>query len=332
MQCKCSRTSVPLAARCATFVALVVALPAHAQQLVIVDQTYTASADNTEQSHFVAELQPGIPASLVEPTDYANGRFHVELEILEAPSDTLTNYNICLHNSSGYACLPYLPYMGRGSYDAEPVFNRIWNYGEVDWSQGISKVELILKNEGEMYVHADPDFYPYRARLKLFLVAEGASFDPTMESANDPDDEPKAGSGGSPATGGRGGSAAQGGESGSEGGSSAGEAGTGGTVATAGSSAATAGASAAAGGGAAGGASTKPAQPVTTAGRSGSAGIVAIGEDAGTPTSESRRISDQLENTSGCSISAPGATDDLNNLWPLLPLALLATRRRKRAA
>jgi len=336
MQCKCSRTSVQLAARCATFVALVAALPAHAQQFVLVDQTYTATADNTDESHFVAELQSGIPANFSQPTDYANGTFHVELEILEAPSETLTNYNICLHNSSNYACLPYVPYMGEGTYDADPVFNTIWNYQEVDWSQGVSKVELILKNQGEMLVHGNADFYPYKAHLKLWVVAEGASFDPTMGSTN----EPEAGRGGSPAAGGRGGSAAQGGAPGSGGrsGSAASQGGSGGSVSNAGSNAATAGKPAAAGSGAAvgtaGTAGSRPAQPSGSAGRagsvsSGSSGTAAARDDAGTDTSESRRISDQLENTSGCTVSAPHATPT-NGAWSLLALGLFAARSRRR--
>jgi MYXO-CTERM domain-containing protein len=332
MQCKCSRTSVPLAARCATFVALVAASPAYAQQFVLVDQTYTATAENTDDSHFVAELQSGIPANFSAPTDYANGRLHVELEILEAPGETLTNYNICLHNSSNYACLPYVPYTGEGTYDADPVFNTIWNYEEVDWSQGVNKVELILKNQGEMLVHDNAAFYPYKAHLKLFVVAEGSRFDPTMENTN----EPEAGTGGTPATGGRGGSTAQAGAPGSGGksGSSASQGGAGGSATNVGSGVATAGKSGSgAAVGAAGAAGTKPAQPAGSAGRAGSvgaSGTVAANDDAGVDTSESRSIREQLENTSGCSVSAPGASSKYG-AWSLLALGLLTVRRRKRA-
>lgn len=332
MQCKCSRTSAPLAARCATVVALVTASPAYAQQFVLVDQTYTATAENTDDSHFVAELQSGIPANFATPTDYANGRLHVELEILEAPGETLTNYNICLHNSSNYACLPYVPYTGEGTYDADPVFNTIWNYEEVDWSQGVNKVELILKNQGEMLVHGNAAFYPYKAHLKLFVVAEGSRFDPTMENTN----EPEAGTGGTPASGGRGGSAAQAGAPGSGGksGSSASQSGAGGSAPNAGSGAATAGKSgSSAAVGAAGAAGTKPAQPAANAGRAGNlgaSGTVAANDDAGVNTAESRSIREQLENTSGCSVSAPGATRT-RGVWTLLALGLFAARRRKRA-
>jgi MYXO-CTERM domain-containing protein len=333
MQCKCSRTSVPLAAYCATFVALVAASPVYAQQFVLVDQTYTATAENTEDSHFVAELRSGIPANFSAPTDYANGRLHVELEILEAPGETLTNYNICLHNSSNYACLPYVPYTGEGTYDADPVFNMIWNYEEVDWSQGVNKVELILKNQGEMLVHGDAAFYPYKAHLKLFVVAEGARFDPTMENTN----EPEAGTGGTPPSGGRGGSAAQAGAPGSAGksGLSASQGGAGGSGTNAGSVAATAGKSGAASPavGTAGAAGAKPAQPAGSAGRAGSvgaSGTVAAGDDAGVDTAASPSIREQLENTGGCSVSAPGAARTYG-AWSLIVLGLLAARRRKRS-
>jgi hypothetical protein len=333
MQCKCSRTSVQLAARCATFVALVAALPAHAQQFVLVDQTYTATADNTDESHFVAELKSGIPGNFSAPTDYANGRLHVDLEILEAPSETRTFYNICLHNSSNYACLPYVEYTGKGTYSADPVFTTIWNYAEVDWAQGVNKVELILKNESETLVHGDANFYPYKAHLKLYVVAEGARFDPTMENT----EEPEAGTGGSPATGGRGGTAAQAGEPGSGGrsGSPASRAGSGGASSGGGgSNAATAGKSAAAGSGAAVGSAgtggAKPAQPATTAGSTGTAGTLAA-NDAGTDTSESRSITEQLENTSGCSLTGV-RTARAYSAWPLLALGLLAARRGSRGS
>jgi MYXO-CTERM domain-containing protein len=338
MQCKCSRTSLKLAAHCATFVALVAALPAHAQQFVLVDQTYTATAENTDESHFVAELKSGIPANFVTPTNYSNGRLHVELEVLEAPSATKTLYNICLHNSSNYACLPYVEYTGEGTYEADPVFNTIWNHGEVDWTQGVSKVELILKNEGEQLVHGNADFYPYRAHLKLYVIAEGSRFDPTMENTT----APEAGTGGTPPSAGRGGATAQAGEPGTGGRSSAAgrsgssanpnpnpnQGGTSGSAGPAGNPSGRGGASGMAG------AAGRPAQPTATAGRAGSAGTAGVRSavnvvDAGADTAESRSISAQLENTSGCSVTALGANRAFA-AWPMLALGLLAVRRRRR--
>ena len=325
MQCKCSRTSVQLAARCATLVALVAALPAQAQQFVLVDQTYTASADNTDESHFVAELKPGIPPDFSEPVDYANGRLHVELEILKAPSSTKTLYNICLHNSSNYACLPYVEYTGEGSYDADPVFDTIWNYEEVDWTEGVNKVELILKNERELLVHADEDFYPYQAHLKLYVVAEGSRFDPSMEDTR----EPEAGSGGSTTMGGTGGSGAQAGEPGSGGrsGAAASPGGSGG-VDAAGSDGASAGQPGAPAGGAdTGGVGGRLASTAGRAGSTNTPGTVTAGDaDAGADTA--RSIREQLENTSGCSLTVL-TPNTSHRAWLLLALGLVTLRRVK---
>lgn len=332
MQCKCSRTSFRLAARCATFVALVASVPAHAQQFVLVDQTYTANKDNTEDSHFTAELEPGIPANLRAPTNYAEGSVHVDLEIIEAPSSEMTLYNICLENSTNYACLPYVMYAGKGTYKADPKLETIWQYDKVDWTKGVTKVSLILKDKDEQKVQGAADYYPYKAHVTLTMVADGSTFEPGKGTTD-------MGSGtagaGMPSTGGRGGEPADNAGSGGSGGKTSTpstQAGSGGTVSNNGSSA-TAGKAATGGAGASaatsGGSGTKATQPPATTGTAGTA----------TPTSGSKlpavdtgaddkpSIRDQLENTSGCSVATLGVR--AGSAWPWLALAMFALRRRR---
>src|SRR5687767_1633584 len=86
-----------------------VASQARAQdQVEFLDVTYTATAANTENSHYYVDLSAG-PADWREPVDYASGRVHARLEVLSKPSDEPTLYNICFEGTPSYACMPYSP-------------------------------------------------------------------------------------------------------------------------------------------------------------------------------------------------------------------------------
>ncbi|HET8939681.1 MAG TPA: hypothetical protein VFN67_39855 [Polyangiales bacterium] len=327
-----------LAARCATFVALVAPIPAHAQQFVLVDQTYTANKDNTEDSHFTAELEPGIPADFRSPTNYAEGSVHVDLEILEAPSTMMTKYNICLENSSNYACLPYVMYAGKGTQTADPKLMSIWQYDKVDWSKGVTKVSLILKDNAEEKVQGNADYYPYKAHVTLTVVAKGSTFDPDKGttdmggSAGRPGMQGSGGRGG--ATAGQAGSSGSGGKSSTQAGSGGGATNNGGSSAnsaTAGKTGAAGGAGASAA--ASGSAGVKAVQPpptttVTAGTGTPTSGAALSGVDAGSDDRHS--ITSQLENTSGCSVGALGGVR-ASAMWPWLALSVLALRRRKRS-
>jgi hypothetical protein len=200
--------------------AAVSASRARAEQFVLVDLTYEATAQNTMDSHFVAMPASNIPKNLKTPIDYASGTAYVHFEILTKPSAAKTLYNICFENPSNYACLPYPPaYTATGKYDFNAKFSAFWQGDLVDWSMGITKLQLVLKDEKETKVQGDAMFYPTKIHVTITLVSPGSTYVPPDMAA--------AGTGG--ATAGRGGA---GGAMGAAGGG--GRGGAGGMRATAG--------------------------------------------------------------------------------------------------
>ena len=157
----------------------VFAAPAAAQQVVIIDATYTATSENTSDSHYRVDPDVETPANWRAPVDYAAGKVHARLEVLEKPSAVGTLYNICFEATPSYACMPYSPeYTEPGVYDFEYPFSAFYQYDQVDWSQGTERIALILKDEGETKVQGDPDFYPTRIHITLTLLAPGTTYEP----------------------------------------------------------------------------------------------------------------------------------------------------------
>jgi hypothetical protein len=183
--------------------AAVVAAPrAHAEQFVLIDLTYEATAQNTMDSHFVGTPATNIPKNLKSPIDYASGTAYVRFEVLTKPSAAKTLYNICFENPSNYACLPYPPaYTATGKYEFNAKFSAFWQGNLVDWAMGVTKLQLVLKDETEAKVQGNPMFYPTKIHLTITIVSPGSTYVPPDAAA--------AGTGAS-GTGGMGGAAAGG--------------------------------------------------------------------------------------------------------------------------
>lgn len=308
---------------------------AHAQQFVVVDETYTATAMNTNDSHFDIAPKSGIPADWTKPTNYAMGKAYVELEILEKPSDVKTLYNICFVNSANYACMPYAPtYTTTGPNPFNQPFSSFYQNDVMDWSKGVSKVQIVLKDEMQTKKQGDANFYPMKAHVTISIVAPGATYvKPTSGGST-------AGSGGSamPAAGaaaaGRGGSAAPRAGSGGTGGRRA-AAGSGGAPAAAAGMSAPAPSMNAGSGGkpnaagsaaapSAGKSATPAVNPAADGGSAGTSSNMLTPSAAG-----SHSIGDQLEDSSGCSATRVhrGGTSAILLLL-FAPLAGLRKRRR----
>lgn len=305
---------------CALWVSVLAthAATAHAQQFVLIDAEYTATADNTDDSHYRVEPEASIPEDWRAPVDYASGKIYVSLDILEKPSDAPTLYNICFETDGKAACMAYPPaYTAPRHLDFNQSFESLWNSTVVPWDQGVDKVALILKDADQKKKQGDPEFYPTKVHVVITVVAPGSKYDPPTS----PSQPAAAGSGGA---GGRAGGAGKAGGEASHAGASGGAGHAAGSGSSAGHSAAgTASAGTHAGGaGAAGFASAGRAGTVASAGTSAPAA-------AGTSsTSVPPATSSSASDSGGCSVSDPhGAAIDLS--WLALAGSFMLARIRR---
>ena len=159
--------------------------PARAEQFVVVDETYTATAQNTDDSHYRVDPRAGSPTNWRSPVDYASGRAHARLEVITKPSTRKTLYNICYEATPSYACMGYSPaYTAPGVYDFEFPFSTFYQYNMVDWSKGVRKIALILKDENEAKKQGDPAFYPTKIHITITIVAPGGTYVPPTAMAD----------------------------------------------------------------------------------------------------------------------------------------------------
>jgi len=173
-----------LATRAASSTALAVlstistcSVTARAEQFQLADVTYTATAENTQDSHFRVPVSSKTPEDWCSPVDYTNGSVAVQLDVLDKPSSTPTLFNVCFEGPGGAACMPYSrAYTGPGRNDFSSPFRAFWQVDEMDWSRGVDQVALILKDQDENKRQSDPLFYPTRLHAVITISTErGAS-------------------------------------------------------------------------------------------------------------------------------------------------------------
>jgi hypothetical protein len=120
---------------------------ASAEQFVVGEATYTHSAQTTKDSHFYVNPTPETPDNWASPVDYANGSVHVRLEVKTKPSDAPTRYQICFEMNQNYCCTDQAPpYTEPGIYEWDTDVVDMWRPGPVDFTQGIRRSSLILKD------------------------------------------------------------------------------------------------------------------------------------------------------------------------------------------
>jgi hypothetical protein len=179
-----ARHSFPYAPLALAFV-LAGALPVRAEQVLVIDKTYTATADNTMDSHFridPGDGAPDAPANWSAPVNYAGGSVHVRFEVVTKPSAAVTLLNVCFEGTPNYACMPYSdPYTTTGEYDFEYTFASFYQHDMVNWSMGVKKIPFILKRENQEKPQGDPDFYPTKMHVRLWLITQGAAFVPPQD-------------------------------------------------------------------------------------------------------------------------------------------------------
>jgi hypothetical protein len=182
---------------------------ARADQVVVTDVTYTHSADTTSDSHYHVSPLAGTPSNWNSPVDYIKGSVHVLLEVKTKPvGDTPTKFQICFEGTPSYGCTTQSPtYTKAGTYEWTSTFSSSMGFyygGDVDWSKGVNKIALILKDTMNNKPAGDPKYMPTDLHVEVTLLSQGASYKkappPAAGSAAPPVDaapRPAAGSGGS---------------------------------------------------------------------------------------------------------------------------------------
>lgn len=152
---------------------------ARAEQFIVTDVTYTHSADTTSDSHYRVSPLAGTPTNWRSPIDYASGSVRVHLEVKTKPSDTQTRFQVCFEAMPSYGCTDQSPvYTKTGTYEWTTKFEDFYYGGEVDWSKGVSKIALILKDANNNKPQGDPKFVPTDLRVEVALLTSGASYVP----------------------------------------------------------------------------------------------------------------------------------------------------------
>jgi MYXO-CTERM domain-containing protein len=173
---------------------------ASADQVVVTEVRYVHSATTTSDSHYRLEPLGETPPDLRAPVDYASGSAWVRLEVFTKPSDAPTRFQVCFEASPTYACTDQAPvYRTTGIYEWETPFSRFYQGSLVDWSRGLGRVALILKDD--MNRKPAPEnvgeeisrmYMPTEVRVTVTLVSPGGTYvppAPTMPDAGmlDPD-------------------------------------------------------------------------------------------------------------------------------------------------
>ena len=173
----------------------VLAAPAAAAQFVVTEVTYQHSATTTTDSHNRLDPSATTPANWKAPVDYATaGKVHVRLEVFTKPSDAKTRFQICFEATPSYACTDQSPvYTTTGIYDWETTFPKFYQYDKVDWTKGVKKIALILKDDRngkpapENVGEATSKLYmPTDLRVTVTVVAPGSVYEapaPTVVDA-----------------------------------------------------------------------------------------------------------------------------------------------------
>ena len=170
--------------------------PGAAAQFVLFDVTFTFTkedADNSKPSpsHYYVkgdQLNPTRPRDWTAPVDYRNGTVHVRLEVLKKPhGNEPTTWSICYIPNKGigkgYGCTGTAVYRAEGVYEKDVSMKSFWRNDAIDWSQGIKRMDLVIKDDsgGSGHAHKRKDaekFFPTRVRMTVVQVSAGSKYDP----------------------------------------------------------------------------------------------------------------------------------------------------------
>jgi MYXO-CTERM domain-containing protein len=163
------------------------AVPVRAQQLVLANLTYTATAKNTTNSGYRVPVPEGTPTNWKTPYDLTAGTAYARFEVLAKPSDEKTLYNVCFSLAADkLTCMPLSqPFTGKGVYNIISAVSAFWNYDQVDWTMGVRQVVLILKDGSGKLVQGDPKYFPITIKTTITFVPPGAHYMPPPSDEED---------------------------------------------------------------------------------------------------------------------------------------------------
>jgi MYXO-CTERM domain-containing protein len=159
---------------------------ANAEQFVIADATYTHSGQTTSDSHYPVMPTAETPTNWQSPVDYTKGSVHVRLEVKTKPSATPTRFQICFEMKTNYCCTDQAPaYTAPGVYEWDTGVEQLWRPGPVDFTTGVVRSQLILKdtNNGKPSpenVGQDTSalYMPTDLSVTVTVVSNGADYQP----------------------------------------------------------------------------------------------------------------------------------------------------------
>lgn len=157
-----------------------------AAQVVVTELTYTHSGTTTRDSHMTLSPLPGTPANWVSPVDYTQGTAVVRLEVFTKPTTAATRFQICFEGTPSYACTDQAPaYTTPGVYTWTSRFTNFYQFNQVNWSQGVRRISLILKNTTNgkpspenVGATESARYMPTDLRVTVTLVSAGSTYQP----------------------------------------------------------------------------------------------------------------------------------------------------------
>jgi hypothetical protein len=165
-----------------------------AEQFTLIDVTFTFTKDDAfnskpNQSHYYVRgdaVNPQRPKDWTSPVDYRNGTVHLRLEVLEKPEGGQpTSWSVCYIPNKGlqhgYGCIGTGAYKEKGVVEKDLSMTTFWQNDNIDWTQGIKEMHLVIKDDHNMHAHKLPDpdkFFPTKVRMTLVQVSKGATYDP----------------------------------------------------------------------------------------------------------------------------------------------------------
>jgi hypothetical protein len=160
---------------------------ARADQFVLTDVSYTHSTTTTKDSHYHVVPLAGTPKNWLTPVDYSKGSAYVRVQIkTKPPGGAPTRFQICFEGAPAYACTAQsMTYTTTGVQEWVTPFSDFYK-GDgvgVDWSKGVAKVALILKDDQNgkpapenVDAGVVAKYMPTDLHVVVGIVSQGATF------------------------------------------------------------------------------------------------------------------------------------------------------------